>query len=361
MRKIGLLIAIFALLSGCGIKDIDKRFFVVTTGIDWTGNPEKPYRVSLRLAITSSKLESGSSKTEIISTDAASLAEGVRHLKSYVDKELDFGHCRTFIMGKQLLEHGNLNAMSWFARRRDIQRVANFAVGEPDALSILRVQPISERYPGNALFLTFNREGTESPYIVSIPLFDFTRRHFEMGLDPVLPIIRTAESTYIVDRVLLLDKNNMRLALDPAETQLYNMTANRIDKSELVMPARGRDGRIVMTVSQIRTKIRISHAEVPQITMTVKLRGMLEESPPNQLGENWKEIERQLGQQFSDRMEALLEKIRDAGVDPYGFGLHYLATYFGGKEDFKHWQSVYPNVKFKVVAEVKVTGPGVVR
>jgi Ger(x)C family germination protein len=361
VRKWWLLIVVCALLGGCGMKDIDKRFFVVTTGVDWTGNPEKPYRVSLRLAITSAKAESGSSRTEIVTTEAASLAEGVRHLKSFVDKELDFGHCRTFILGKKMIENGTPDAMSWFSRRRDIQRVANFAVGEPDALTILRVQPVSERYPGNTLFLTFNREGTESPYIVSMPLFDLTRRHFEMGLDPVLPVVRAVNNAYVVDRVMLLDKTNSRMILTPEETQLYNMTANRVDKSELVLHGHGPGDRIVMTVSQIRTKVRISRDEVPQVTMRVKIRGMLEESPPKQLEQKWKEIERRLGEKFTDRMEELLDKIRDARVDPYGFGLHYLATYFGSQKDYKHWQSVYPEVKFKVIAEFKVTGPGIVR
>lgn len=359
MRRILIALSLCLLLSGCGMKDIDKRFYVVTTGIDWSGNPQKPYRISVRLAITSAKLESGSSKTQIVTIDAPSIAEGVRHLKSFVDKELEFGHCRVFILGKELLQNGPPGSMSWFARRRDIQLVSYFAVGDPDALSVLKVQPQSERYPGNALFLTFGKEGTESPYITTTYLFDMVRRHFEMGLDPVLPVIRPKEKTYEVDRVLLMDKKKSRLILTPEETQLYNMTANKATKSEMKM-SRGAD-RVVLTVNYVRSKIDVGQGDIPLVTMKVKIRGLLEESPPDLLEKDWHGLERELGKHFSGQVEELLYKIRDAGVDPYGFGLHYLASYFGGKKDYERWVEAYSKVRFKVVTEVKITGAGVVR
>ncbi|GAA4837376.1 hypothetical protein GCM10023310_13610 [Paenibacillus vulneris] len=347
------------LLAGCGMKDIDKRFYVVAMGIDWSGNPEKPFRVSIRLAITSAKVESGSSKTQIQTIDAPSIAEGVRHLKSFVDKELDFGHCRIFVMGKTLFDHNDPSSMSWFARRRDIQAVSYVGVGEPDALSVLKVVPKSERYPGNALTLTFGNEGSESPYTVTTYLFDLTRRHFERGLDPALPIIRGKESTYEIDRVLIMGKRRPHLILDPEETMLFNMTAKQFPKSELKMPYGKK--RIVLTVNQIRSKINVSKDDIPKVTLNVMITGILEESPPFVLEKDWQGIERKLGERFSRQVERLLYKIRDSGTDPYGFGLHYLAAYFGDEQDYKHWESVYPQVKFKVNTRVKISGPGVVR
>ena len=139
------------------------------------------------MAITSAKVESGSSKTQIQTIDAPSIAEGVRHLKSFVDKELDFGHCRIFVMGKSLLEHGDPESMSWFARRRDIQAVSFVGVGDPDALSVLRVTPESERYPGNALSLTFGNEGSESPYTTKDIFFRSDPPLFRKRLGPGAP------------------------------------------------------------------------------------------------------------------------------------------------------------------------------
>lgn len=175
----------------------------------------------------------------------------------------------------------------------------------------------------------------------------------------MLPVIKSRGKTYEIDRVLIMDKKKTRLILSPEETLLFNMTAKQFPKSELKMPYGKR--RIVLTVSHIRTKMDISKDEVPQITLNVMITGILEESPPKVLEQDWQGIEKKLGERFSKEVERLLYKIRDTRTDPYGFGLHYLATYFGDEEDYERWQSVYPNAKFKVVTRVKISGPGVVR
>ena len=59
-------------------------------------------------------------------------------------------------------------------------------------------------------------------------------------------------------------------------------------------------------------------------------------------------------------IEALLYKIRDAKVDPYGFGLHYLGQHFGNEKDWAYWQSVYPEVNFEVETHVKIESTGLV-
>lgn len=208
MKKRGpyllLLLILIEMLSGCGFKDIDKRFFVVATGIDLSGNEKKPYRVTLQLAVPSPKIEPGASKTQIETIDAESISEGVRMLKSYVDKELDFGHCKVFIIGKKLARTNYADLLQWMNRRRDIQRVADIAIGKPDANTLLHVLPISERYPGNTLFLSFGADGTESSYMYVESLSDFARRASEEGLDPLMPVImKDNQESFIINRTAL--------------------------------------------------------------------------------------------------------------------------------------------------------------
>ncbi|WP_158593995.1 Ger(x)C family spore germination protein [Cohnella faecalis] len=151
------------LCGGCGFKDIDKRFFVIATGIDLTGKTDTPYRVTLRLAIPYTKTESGEAHTEVETIEGASVAEAIRKLKSHVDKELDFAHCRVILLGKSLAEAGFADSIEWMSRRRDIQQIAYLGIAMPDANSLLKVKIKSERYPGNAFFLMFGKEGPNHP------------------------------------------------------------------------------------------------------------------------------------------------------------------------------------------------------
>ncbi|MCC3375715.1 Ger(x)C family spore germination C-terminal domain-containing protein [Cohnella sp. REN36] len=347
-------------LGGCQLKDIDKRFFVVSAGFDVADNPAKPYRVTLRLALTSSKLEAGASHTQVETMDAASVAEAVRHLKANVDKELEFGHCREFVFGREMLEQkGFQEVMEWLARRRDIQGVSNVMIGDPDASSILETKPLSERYPGNALFLTFGNEGTEASDTVTEYLFDLYRREYETGLDPVLPVVRSVQHAYQINRVALLDKEKIRLILSPEETQIYNMTANDIRKSVLAMPTA--EGRLVMAVTKVRSRVSVADGGIPKVVLHVRATGFLEQSPPRLLERDWDGLERKLGRYFSEKTVELLEKIRDQNIDPYGFGLHYLANHYGRPSTWEKWKELYPRVKFEVRTDVKIQGTGLIR
>lgn len=355
-----LMLTLLPALGGCQLKDIDKRYFVVSTGFDYSDNPKSPYRVSLRLALPSSKVEEGGAMSVVQTVDAASIAEAVRHLKSTVDKELEFGHCREFILGRKLIEKDGIdNAMQWLSRRRDIQSVSNVMIGEPDAYSVVSLQPKSERYPGNSLFLSFGNEGTEAAHTVTTYLFDLYRRLYETGLDPVLPVASLFRDGYRIDRAAVLDKQKTRLYLDPDETLLLNMTAFGVDNTILALP--DEPVNVVLAATHTNSKINLKGGEDPVAIINVRIEGFLEQSPPHLLETDWRGLERKMGKHFSEEAEKLLYKIRDAGVDPYGFGLHYLADHHNEKGRWETWKRLYPDIRFEVRANVSIQGSGLIR
>ncbi|MBO7742645.1 hypothetical protein I8J29_00460 [Paenibacillus sp. MWE-103] len=171
MRRIAaalLLLAGMALVcAGCGFKNLDKRFFVMAMGVDWTGKPDNPYLVTLRLAIPAAKIGERLAESQVERVESPSIAEAVRSLKPHVDKELDFGQCRVFLFGDRLVKHSMEEPLNWMGRRRDIQLISYAAAAEPSAAKLLEADPTTERIAGNAFFLTFGKEGTVSPYTVT--------------------------------------------------------------------------------------------------------------------------------------------------------------------------------------------------
>ncbi|CAI6082235.1 Ger(x)C family spore germination protein [Cohnella sp. JJ-181] len=353
-------LTLLLVLGGCQLKDIDKRYFVVSAGFDYSNDPAKPYRVTLRLALPSSKVEEGGAMSVVQTVDAASIAEAVRHLKATVDKELEFGHCREFVLGKELVaKDGIYNSMQWLSRRRDIQSVSNMMIGDPDALSVVSLKPKSERYPGNSLFLSFGNEGTESAHTVTTYLFDLYRRLYETGLDPALPVASVFLDAYKIDRAALLDKNKARLYLDPEETLLFNMTAFGVDNTIIVLPDKPLN--IVLAATRNTSSIDLKGGSDPVAVVNIRIEGFLEQSPPHLLEEDWSGLERKMAKHFAEEAERMLYKIRDAGVDPYGFGLHYLADRHNAKGSWEKWKSLYREIRFDVRAKVSIQGSGLIR
>ncbi|MCA0755316.1 hypothetical protein KP806_09660 [Paenibacillus sp. N4] len=260
LPRMTLLLLLVALLGGCGFKDIDKRFFVVALGIDLTDNEKKPYRITLQLAVPSPKIEPGASMHQIETIDAESISEGVRMLKAYVDKELDFGHCKVFLLGEKLARSGYEDVLQFMSRRRDIQSVADIAIGRPDAESLLKIKPVSERYPGNTLFLSFGSDGTESSYTYVESLSDFSRRAGEEGLDPILPVVmKDKKDSFIMNRTALLNKKKVKLILSPSESQLFNQIASDFVKSSMHGNFEGMP--LVVSITEIHSRYRFVKLE----------------------------------------------------------------------------------------------------
>lgn len=357
-----LLLLLCLILSGCGFKDIDKRFFVVAMGIDKSEDPTNPYRITLKLAVPSPQIAPGTSKSQNESINAGSIAEGVRMLKSHVDKELDFGHCKIFLIGEQIARDDYNNFIQWMQRRRDIQSVADMGVGKPDAESLLRINPVSERYPGNTLFLSFGADGTDNPYTYMEPASDFFRRVSERGMDPLLPVIQqdhVNKEGYIINRNALMDKTHIKLILNPNESQLFNQLAKKLSKSSVTAKYNGEE--FIGVITQIHRKYTITNKDgKPLLKMTVRIKALLEQAPPNLFNQEWSKIEKKLSEDYAQEAKALLVKIQKAGVDPMGFGLRYRATH-PGDQAWKDWQSIYPELEFAVDASITIEGTGLIK
>jgi len=98
---------------------MDKRFFVLALGVDKSDDKGSKYRVSLKLAIPSSKIEPGQAKSQILTEEANNFPDAIRLLKSKVDKELDFGHTKMLIIGETLAKEDVTECVDFFVRRRD--------------------------------------------------------------------------------------------------------------------------------------------------------------------------------------------------------------------------------------------------
>lgn len=347
------------LIGGCGFKDIDKRFFVVSIGVDLAKNSPKKYRVSLKFAIPPTKDKP--SDSEIISEDANSMSEAVRIIKTKVDREIDFSHTKVIVYGEELIKHkGNAGINYWFARRRDIQQIAWMAIGSPSAQAVLKVQPKSETLPSNALFLSMGKDGSETPYVIPQFLFDLKRRLIERGLDPILPIVEAKKDIFEIKSVGLLDKSHMKIRLTPDETKLLNFLMNREKKSAVI--AQKGEVKYVVNTEKVKTSYKIitPKGKQPYIKVNYSVTGTIEETNRRITNEELAGYEREAEREGAKKVKAVLEKIQKAGIDPIGFGLRYRSRHFNNN-DWDEWQHIYPQVKFVVNSRMKITDTGLLQ
>jgi spore germination protein KC len=345
-------------LTGCGFKDIDKRLFVVSVAIDPVKENPKRVLVSLKFAVPI--VEKISNESFIISQEGDTIAEAVRLMKSRVDKEIDFSHAKLIVYHEDVLKDEiEPNLYYWFIRRRDFQEMSWVAIGRPTALEVLKAKPKSERLPSNSLFLALGRDGTETAYIIPEYLFDFKKRFGEKGLDPLLPIIETKKDLFDINKVALLDKKKLKLELTPKETMLLNLFLTESPKTALKI-ADGENSFIIDTRA-VKTKYKLitENQKDPHIKVDIHVNGRVEEAQFDVRNTELKQYEETANKDLEKKIHAVLKKIQEGNVDPIGFGLRYRGRHME-RDDWKTWQRLYPEMKFKINVNTNISDTGLV-
>jgi spore germination protein KC len=357
--KLLLLLLSLFLLPGCGFKDLDKRFFVTQMGVDLTGQKNEPYKVILKLAIPKPQIEPGQEKFQLMEEKGQTISEAVRLIKSKVDKELDFGHCKVIIFGEELARKDIRTPLDWFIRSRDIQKIAYLALGTPSAETILKIKPASERLPRNALFLSFGESGTESAYIVTEYLFDFYRCLYARGLDPIMPVVNPlSKSSYDIRRVAIFNKSNLVKILSVDNTRIFNEIEFGVKKFDAVPNTRNIKMAISFDDLKIKHWIETPERGNPYVSLRAKATGIVEESTHPLSSKDWTTYEKETEETYTKRYTVLLKQLQTLNVDPIGFGEDYLSTHFHGDKSWREWQSMYPNIGFNIKTTVRIKASG---
>ncbi|MFB4321788.1 Ger(x)C family spore germination protein [Paenibacillus sp. CR_12] len=351
----------FLFLSGCEFRDIDLRLFVVSIGIDVSENNPEMHRFSFKIAIPSGDPKTGDKKSLLITQESTSIAEAIRGVKSKVDKELDFGHCKGVMYGEAFARTDISKIQDWTVRRRDMQLLMYPAVAVPTAEAVLKAEPPTERIAGNAIFLALSEDGTESPFISKTYSFDLTRRMMEEGEDPVMPVVETTEDEVLnIDKVALMDKNKVKFILTPDETRLYNLLDLRNLSTNFGTKIDGKLLEVNTDRTRARYKIVTDIRGEETIDYKIRITAILEEKEdPAQLDpKNLHKIEAQFSKELSQAVKSVLEKIQKTGLDPLGFGLRYGGTHWNNRTEMEEWAAIYPHAKFNVSVKVKIKSTG---
>lgn len=358
-----LLLCIPLLLSGCEFKDIDKRFFVVTIGIDQgTTNPEK-MAVTFKMAIPTGAPKMGQEDFQTFTVESDSITEAMQKIKTHIDKELDFGHASALIIGESLAKKNIGQAIDWLTRERFIQEVGWMAIGKPTAKDVLDVRPRFERLPSNALFLTFGGTGVESQFRINQPLFAFYRNFYEPGIDPILSVIQESGNHLTIDHAVIFKHGRLKKILTDRETRLFNLLDGRIGHADLKVEM---DSIVYgVHIDNYSAKFAINPtADGGTIQTKVKMRGILEERSKTSTvtKQSLEKIGDQLASDLTKEIREYLTEMQKENLDPLGFGLMYRAHQWEKYEtEVSNWKKIYPKLKFDAQVEVEIESSGTIR
>ncbi|MFD4707349.1 Ger(x)C family spore germination protein [Gottfriedia sp. NPDC058432] len=349
------------LLSGCTFKDIDKRAFVTSIGIDQSEKPDKKYKVMIKVAIPNGDPKIPKSEFLILTANTDSVSEALNIMKSQIDKELVYGHSSTIVIGEKLAKSNIQPLLEFFVRRPDIQMTSYLSVGKPNAFEVLNFKPIQEQVSGGVLKSYFDFSRTESPYIDQVCLFDAYRRETEDGIDIVMPIIESNKKDLLVDRIALFDKSKMIMELSPSESETYRLLTTGIYDESLKV--KNKKVMFVMNLEKGKANYKLKHQNKNIVAYyTIKVRAVIEEKIDDLdtiKESDISELNKHMEDKINAETKALLNKIKEKDIDPIGFGLRYLSRHSENR-NLSLWNKKYANLAFKIKSEVKIKGTGLI-
>ncbi|MCM2532505.1 Ger(x)C family spore germination protein [Neobacillus pocheonensis] len=347
------------LVNGCSFKDIDKRSFVTSIGIDKSELLGKKFKVILKISLSKGDPATIGADFTLLSFDANSISEALRRMKSMTDKELFYGHTKTILIGEKVAKRDIRPLLDYFVRRPEIHKTAYLSVAAPTAYQVLQYKPKEERVAGSYLFSMFEESSSDAPYVKALTLFDAYRRETETGINIAMPVIEVQNNKILVDTIALFSKKRMKSKLNPRESELFRLLTVGIKNGSTNIKTQ--DGTYAINILKGNASYKIKEAKNNMLSafFLIKLNAIVEEKMDNQINlsdDQIKIIQDETEKKMKKEVNILLDNIQKTKLDPIGLGLKFNSKNF----DHRNWDNFYSNLKFNVNVTCKINGTGIV-
>jgi spore germination protein len=301
-----------------------------------------------------------------LSATASSSREVLERIERKSQLPLVRGGLEVVILGEDLSKDGIIDIADSLQRDASIGSRVYLVVSEGKGKTILEGQYGAK---GNGIYIgNLIRQNVERRELPKTNLHLFLHDHFQKGKSPYLPIIkRLNNNTLEVTGVALFKDDKMIGKVDSDDMFFFKLLVDKFSEgSHVVKLGQGEartEEKIEASVTSLRSvhDIEVNQNSTPlEVIIKIKLKGIIKEftgeslTPPKV-----KAVEKKMESDIKEVTEKLLKRFQKLGIDPAGIGQRQKHGVRGF--DFKKWEeSIYPNVKFKVKADVTIVESGTV-
>jgi spore germination protein KC len=374
IKIVCIFIHIAIIMTGCwDMRDIDKRLFVGSVGIDSSDIPEKhtiTFSLPVARMIAGSQEGAGGGGGEVKpvmleSTVASSVTEGATNLALRLNRELFFEHMRIVIIGEDAAKQGLNDIIDPFFRQTEFNRRSRIAIAEGEAKKTLEINPWPERLKAEYLETIFLNQNLSGKFY-SIDLGRFMHNiHATKGNSLVSKISPNKEEVSIGGAAVI---KNLRLVgwLSEEEIQGINLFLGELKGGSIEVNDSDGLGKVIFSISRANRKIKlVSSDPIPEFHLKVEVTGNVTETEERVKLDlkDLKVIEDLVSGEIKSNIIKGARKLqKDYKVDLLNL-CDYMYKYHPKlwKSYQKRWEEIFPNVKLTVDVNTVVTDIGVGR
>ncbi|MCM3114518.1 Ger(x)C family spore germination protein [Neobacillus sp. MER 74] len=367
------------LCAGCiQQKPLEKLGLITTSGYDLAGKNK------IKGTAVVQKFDPMTRAATKVITSYAKTTKGLRQQENLQsNQKLVSGQLRSVTYSRELAKKGIIQLVDTLNRDAAIGNMVYLTIADQTASEIMQIE---NRNKGNLNLGTYMynliKQNVEGEQVISPTLHEFNHNYYDIGRDPVLPILKVKGKDVIISGVGLFQEDRLvdelkqgdlfylKILVDKykAGTKEMGFKPEQLEKLILKNENYTRKpifSKIYVTVDNIRskTKIKLVNKKKLHFRVDVKLDSrVLEMTQALDLGKpaSVKFLQKKFDQQMKKKVEELLLRFKELGIDPVGLGNEYEAHLRGKTITKEEWDRVYKDVTFDVHVKNTIERTGVI-
>ncbi|MFX3630003.1 MAG: Ger(x)C family spore germination protein [Ectobacillus sp.] len=313
-------------------------------------------------------------------TSTAYTSKGIaRFMNLETSDRLVTGQQRIAVFGKELArERGISELVETLKRDAATQTNMYLAISKTTAKDILYQEKEEEHSKNMGTYLyKMIRQNIEGDELISPTVQEFLRDYYQVGKDPVLPLLEKRRDFVLVDGAALMYKGNYVKHINAAKAFYVKALRSgfkgggqldvKVDFSHFkkFYPKKKQPKYMYVNLQHVemKRKIKLVQQEDPvfdiDVKVTANITAMTEELDLGQPG-IYEAFEAAINKEMKRQIEKTIQDLQGVKVDPVGFGAIYDTSIRHMKLTEKKWYNkLYPKAKFQVHVKTTITRSGV--
>jgi spore germination protein len=321
--------------------------------------------------------------TKVI-TDIAHTSRGLRQEQNLEsNQKLVTGQLRAVVYSKELAKKGIIQLVDTLNRDAAVGNMVYLTVAEDSANSIMNIDLKNPSSINLGTYLyNLIKQNVEGEQIISPTLQEFNRNYYDIGTDPVLPILGIKKNDVIITGMALFKDDRMIEKLKPDRLFYLKILIDKYKAgTQEISFKRSNFRKIILSKAQhkqrhVYDKLYISFDNIQSYStiklvdkknlrfkVNVKLNSrILETTEPLDFGNPAavKLIEKEINKAVKSNIISLLNHFQALGIDPIGFGNEYESHVRGKIPTNDEWRQLYKLAKFDVHVKNRIVQTGVI-
>lgn len=230
-----ILMPIILCLCGCSSSvDLRDRAIIQAMGIDYK---DGEFIVSLQEFIPNDfgQGEQGG-KSETVTVKGKTVFDALKNAESLDGKQVFYGHCRLFIIGKSTAKNGIYPIIEFLSSNYRLSLNASVLTSDFDAIEILSTDIFSKTVPD--LVIEQIQKGGKAP---DVTVIDLLKNNYNLDGSCFMPIISQNENGVKIEKCVIFSEGKTKIILDEQETMGLNFIKENVSDAVLTAKCKERD------------------------------------------------------------------------------------------------------------------------